>query len=58
MPWGWAVDLCRWWDSTGDFCRFCVIVNRAWHQLVLHRNPTFIGMNMPPEGIHFNGNPK
>jgi hypothetical protein len=45
--WGWPVQWCRLWGS--DFCRFCLVCNRAFHLLVLHRNPTFIGMHMPPE---------
>jgi hypothetical protein len=46
-PWGWPVQWCAFWGS--DFCKFCVVVNRAWNILVLHRNPTLIGMYMPPE---------
>jgi hypothetical protein len=46
-PWGWPVQWCAFWGS--DFCKFCVVVNRAWCILVLHRNPTLIGMHMPPE---------
>jgi hypothetical protein len=45
--WGWPVQWCRRWGS--DFCTFCVVVNRAFHLLILHRNPTFIGINIPPE---------
>jgi hypothetical protein len=40
--WGWPVKWCRSFDYTGDFCRFCVVVNRAFHTLILHRNPTFV----------------
>jgi hypothetical protein len=44
--WGAPVKWCSLWGS--DFCRFCVVVNRAFHILILHRNPTFINMRMPP----------
>lgn len=45
--WGWAVQWCRWFDGTGDFCKFCAIMSRAWHIYILHRNPTFIGIDLP-----------
>jgi hypothetical protein len=40
--WGFWV---RWCMAHGgpDFCRFCLVVNRAFHQFILRRNPTFIG---------------
>jgi hypothetical protein len=41
--WGAWVRWCRLWGR--DFCVFCLVVNRAWHQLILHRSPTFIGFN-------------
>jgi hypothetical protein len=44
MGWDWGpwVDLCRWVDERGDFCRYCVWINRWWHLHVLRQNPTFI----------------
>ena len=50
MGWDWGpwVNLCRWVDRTGEFCRFCVVVNRAWHNM-MGRNPTFIGWQPPRE---------
>lgn len=45
--WGWPIAWCMGMGGP-DFCRFCLVVNRAFHQLILRRNPTFINMNMPP----------
>jgi hypothetical protein len=40
--WGPWVNLCRWVDNRGQFCSWCVYLNRAWHH-ALGKNPTFIG---------------
>jgi hypothetical protein len=48
MGWDWGpwVNLCRYADTHGNFCRYCLWVNRMWHKHVLRRNPTFIGFQL------------
>lgn len=39
--WGKWVRWCRRFDDRGDFCRLCLLVNRAFW-MALGRNPTFV----------------